>query len=579
MLALIEKDKNIDFCVVHKIDRLARRRADDVFLDIAIRKANCRLISVTENIDETPSGQLTRGILSSINEFYLGNLAAEVSKGMLQKAKTGGTPGRAPLGYRNVPIVVDNRVIHSVAVDPERAPLIQLGFELYATGEYSIMQLCEVLNAKGLRTLAGTDKTEGPIAWQSLGKLLIKPYYAGYVSYQGVLYKGQHDAIVSQELFDRVQRVLKSRMSGEKQRVHLHYLKSSLYCMRCSSPLRITAAKSSYLYYYCSSRPKKQRCDLPYTETTHIEESLLNYFQHIQLNDSEIEQVRSAVERYMAKSHVLAVEDSKRQKTRLSALTAEQSKLMQAYYANVMPLDLFGTEQARINREIGEAEGLIAKAAVKFDALKEVFEQSLWLARHCFEAYERAPETERRQINQALFTGIYVDRAEDSGKTTVEASELAEPFGAIMALAGRGKEAAANTKKRPEGRNLGQSPLFEGQGSDDDIMVHLCLRLQNFSDKMRVQRAYQSLHGMQDPIEAKYLARWNDDPLHKPRLSPYHRKMNIKDLAADYVTGKSLRELAAKYGVDRKTVALQLRKAGVVLRLPGCNVWVGALDQ
>jgi hypothetical protein len=54
--------------------------------------------------------------------------------------------------------------------------------------------------------------------------------------------------------------------------------------------------------------------------------------------------------------------------------------------------------------------------------------------------------------------------------TTVEASQLAEPFEAIMALAGRAKQ-PVETKKRPDGRVLGQSPLFEDQSSDDDIMV------------------------------------------------------------------------------------------------------------
>jgi uncharacterized protein YidB (DUF937 family) len=50
----------------------------------------------------------------------------------------------------------------------------------------------------------------------------------------------------------------------------------------------------------------------------------------------------------------------------------------------------------------------------------------------------------------------------------------------------------------------------------------------------------------------------------------------IEVLTADCKAGGSLRELAAKYGIDKNTVASQLRKAGVVLRLPGCNVWVSA---
>jgi hypothetical protein len=107
-------------------------------------------------------------------------------------------------------------------------------------------------------------------------------------------------------------------------------------------------------------------------------------------------------------------------------------------------------------------------------------------------------------------------------------------------------------------------------------MVRLCLRLQNFSDASRIQRAYQSLHGIQDPIEAKYRTQW-DNPLPKRRFSPSRRKMDIKDVAADYTAGQSLRELATKYGVDRKTVALRLRKSGVELRLPRCNLHVGPL--
>ena len=64
--------------------------------------AGVMLVSATENIDETPSGMLLHGIMSTIAEFYSRNLANEVAKGMTQKAATGGTVGRAPIGYLNV---------------------------------------------------------------------------------------------------------------------------------------------------------------------------------------------------------------------------------------------------------------------------------------------------------------------------------------------------------------------------------------------------------------------------------------------------------------------------------------------
>ena len=88
----------VSYCIVHKVDRLARNRADDVAIHLALRDAGVMLVSASENIDETPSGMLLHGIMSSIAEFYSRNLATETVKGLTQKAAQGGTPNRAPIG-------------------------------------------------------------------------------------------------------------------------------------------------------------------------------------------------------------------------------------------------------------------------------------------------------------------------------------------------------------------------------------------------------------------------------------------------------------------------------------------------
>src|SRR5207245_217980 len=125
----------------HKVDRLARNRADDVAIVMKIRSHGAQVVSATENIDETPSGLLLHGIMSSIAEFYSRNLATEIMKGTTQKAKKGGTPYRAPLGYLNTREWIDSREIRTITVDPERAPLVKLAFELYATGDYPLSEL------------------------------------------------------------------------------------------------------------------------------------------------------------------------------------------------------------------------------------------------------------------------------------------------------------------------------------------------------------------------------------------------------------------------------------------------------
>jgi site-specific DNA recombinase len=128
MLAFVKAQADIDYVVLDKIDRFARNRRDDANVLFELRMAGAQLVSVKENIDDTPAGQLLHAIMAGIAEFYSRNLAAEALKGMTQKAKAGGTPGRAPIGYLNTRRRTEGREVATVVVDPERARLVQWAF-------------------------------------------------------------------------------------------------------------------------------------------------------------------------------------------------------------------------------------------------------------------------------------------------------------------------------------------------------------------------------------------------------------------------------------------------------------------
>ena len=96
MLAHLAEHGDVDYVIVHKVDRLARNRADDVQIQLGIERAGARLVSVTENVDDTPSGQLVRNIMADLAEFYSANLSTEILKGATQKARMGGTPAGHP---------------------------------------------------------------------------------------------------------------------------------------------------------------------------------------------------------------------------------------------------------------------------------------------------------------------------------------------------------------------------------------------------------------------------------------------------------------------------------------------------
>ncbi len=170
MLAFIAEHP-VKYVIVHKVDRLARNRADDVAINLAIRQAGAELVSVSENIDQTPSGLLLHGIMASISEFYSRNLATEVIKGTTQKAKNGGTPGRALTGL-NVRRIENGREVRTIEVDPERGRLMSWAFDAYCTGDWTIRRLLAELTDRGLTTAPSRRSPGKPLTVSHLHKLL-----------------------------------------------------------------------------------------------------------------------------------------------------------------------------------------------------------------------------------------------------------------------------------------------------------------------------------------------------------------------------------------------------------------------
>ncbi len=164
MLARLKAERDVDYVIVDKIDRLARNRRDDANTLFEMKLAGAQLISVKENIDDTPTGGLVHGILATISEWESRNNAVRALSGMEQKAKVGGTPVRAPIGYLNARRRVDGRNVASVNVDPDRAPHVQWAFEAFASGEWSVSALADALTDRGLTSVPRGNRVAAPLA-------------------------------------------------------------------------------------------------------------------------------------------------------------------------------------------------------------------------------------------------------------------------------------------------------------------------------------------------------------------------------------------------------------------------------
>ncbi|MDX6632024.1 MAG: site-specific recombinase [Solirubrobacterales bacterium] len=420
---------DIDYVIVHKLDRLARNRADDVAIVMRIRQSGACLVSVTENIDETPAGLLLHGIMSSIAEFHSQNLASEVIKGSTQKAKKGGTPYRAPIGYLNIREFVESREIRSVAVDPERGPLITDAFRMYASGDYSLSELGAILEARGLRSRPTPKVPAKPLGVNRLATLLRNSYYVGIVSYQGKPYQGQHVPLTDEATFQEVQDVLEAqRKSGERCWRHHHYLRGSLFCAQCGGRLIYTRAKGNgglYEYFVCMGR-KQGTCSQPNHRAEAVEAAVEDHYDSVQLSERRRESIRNAVRDHVGALAKRASQEIEIANSNLARLENEERKLLAAHYADRISMGLFAEEQERIRRERIAARRLAEQLDFKYAAFVKALDVALSLTDGIQIAYRQAKPKERRLFNQAFFERLEVDNEE------ISEHKLSDPFVQVL---------------------------------------------------------------------------------------------------------------------------------------------------
>jgi site-specific DNA recombinase len=413
LLRRLKEDRDIDYVIVHKLDRLSRSVEDGVLIRLAISKAGAQLVSATEKIDDTPHGRLVTNILSDVVSFYSDNLAAEALKGMRQKAKLGGTNGLAPIGYLNVIKLFDGREVRTIEVDSERAPEVQWAFEHFAEGDMTLDVLAEALGTRGLRT-RGTKRTPSKALTRSgVHNMLKNPYYIGVVTFKGVQYDGRHDPLISSELYWRVQDILAGRRKwGERPQRRTHYLKGSLACGLCKQQLSIGYSRGKgggvYPYFFCLGRHRDQSCGLPYLSFDCIEEMVEDFWREVVIEPDELEAIRSDVTSHLHQVTKAHDGERKRQLKRLERLDGEGKKLLQALYADAIDLPTLREEQARISRERTDAQ--IVLEAVTSDAklLFEALNEALMMLGEASGLYLGGSEAIRRELNHGLFKRLFV---------------------------------------------------------------------------------------------------------------------------------------------------------------------------
>lgn len=290
LLADIDAGK-IDCVVVYKVDRLSRSLMDFARIVEIFERHQVSFVSVTQHFNTTHSmGRLTLNILLSFAQFereIIGERIRDKIAASRQRGKwTGGTP---VLGYD----VDRSNGSPRLVVNPAEAIRVQQIFELYLEHGSLLPTVAELEKRKWFTKVWNTrqGKRRGGEVFDKcrLHSLLINVLYAGKVQHRGEIYAGEHEPIISDDLFRRVRQHLERNGRHGGAEIRNRYgalLRRLLYCKACRRVMTHTfTARGSkqYRYYTCTTAMKRgwAKCPTKSLPAMEIERAVLEQIRLI----------------------------------------------------------------------------------------------------------------------------------------------------------------------------------------------------------------------------------------------------------------------------------------------------------
>jgi site-specific DNA recombinase len=404
------------YVIFYDLSRVAREEQDAFWLLGEIRRHGAKLESTLERIDDSPQGLLLFAIMAGVNAFRSRGDGEKVRMGLQRKFSDGGAISKAPIGYMNTRERIEGREVRVVAIDPDRAPLVQMAFEAYATGDFSLSDIREILEEAGLRSRRTAKLAPSPLSRSQVHRMLSDDFYIGVVTWDGAKNpEGRHDPLIDPETFAKVQEVMASAMlSGNRTRKHKHYLRGSMFCGYCGRLMVFSRVRgktgATYEYFGCLSHQgrRTRQCGARHILVSNVERAVEQFYASVRLTSREQQAVRKALRAYTEEQIHTAQRECDRHNRRLQELQRQQQKLLHAFYNGNVAEEVLAAEQRRIDAERAEARRWATAATHDAAEIKEALDEALKLLTDPHIRYREADPETRRLLNHALFEKLYI---------------------------------------------------------------------------------------------------------------------------------------------------------------------------
>src|SRR3989339_363191 len=246
MLSYVKKN-DIKIIICEKVDRLTRNLKDAVSINEWLNENSERQVHfVKENCvlskDSKSNDKFIWNIKVSTAQYYIDNLSEEVKKGQKEKIAQGWLPTKPPVGYKTV----GEKGHKIILIEEEKAVMVKKMFELYASGNYSIKRLTLTMFEEGLRSYHGVKLVKSRVH-----RLLREPFYTGKMRWNGQIYDGKHEPIITQELYDKVQNMLTGKTTPKLTR-HDYLFNRLCRCATCGGLTTWESQRGGLVYGHCN---------------------------------------------------------------------------------------------------------------------------------------------------------------------------------------------------------------------------------------------------------------------------------------------------------------------------------------
>ena len=432
----------INTIIVKDLSRFGRNYIEvGQYVDYVFPAFGIRFIAIQDNVDteNRDSGAMEMmPIMNVFNEWHAANTSKKIRTVLKANAREGKYHARkAPYGY-----VKSNTEKKTPVIDEEAAAVVKRIFEMRASG-LSPHKIADILNAEGILNpsryclekygIVGRRDNVGLWSFCGVNSILQNPTYLGHmvqqrdgtVSYKNhkryikdesewIIVHNTHEAIITQELWDKVREVEKSVAQGRKtKKGYTHPLSGFLYCADCGGKMKMNSIVRNGkvdLNFNCGNHARlgKSYCFSHFIQAKDLEAIVLDDIREmakrIVLDEKA---VREEFIRHNAEVQEKSIKTAKKELQAKRKRKEELSRLMQVAYEDrlkgKMPEDIclgfiqkYSEEQKRLEGEIEELESKLTETENTMQSadefirnIKKYLEAPVLTREMCYELIDR----------------------------------------------------------------------------------------------------------------------------------------------------------------------------------------------